>query len=318
MKRKIQIVFIVACLISFCSCRHDRKIEVIAEPQTITVPSVSAQTEHIQSSSVNTQQYDFDDIYCTASLFYCMDDGMILCDKNIDTKIYPASLTKLLTACTALKYVRPDSEMRVSSELDMVQSGSSICLISNGHILTLHDLLIGLLVASGNDAAYTIAVNTARYLMPNENLSDKEAVLYFTNLMNDFADDIGMKNSSFTTPDGWDDEMQYTTVRDLLYLSIYALSVPTMKEVVNYSEKYVVFESGENITWQNSNKLLIKDNGYYCENAIGMKTGTTSNAGYCLIAAFMKNGKTYISIVTGCKNDNDRYELTMQMFNALT
>lgn len=250
------------------------------------------------------------------AVFYCVDSGEILYSQNADERIAPASLTKLLTASVALYYISPDEVFTVGSEQELVPAKSSVCLILPGHKLTLYDLITGMLMASGNDAAYTVAAGAARFLNPDASMTDSEAVDCFCKMMNDFAEELGMSNSHFTTPDGSDNDDQYTTVSDLLLLSEYALSVPEIREITSTYQKYVVFESGENITWTNSNKLLNPDSRFYSEYAIGMKTGTTSRAGNCLIAAFEKDGKTYISIAADCITDSDRYKLTLRNFST--
>ena len=250
--------------------------------------------------------------------FYCVEDHEFLYSQKADERIAPASLTKLLTASVALYYISPDEVFTVGSEQELVPEKSSRCLILPGHRLKLYDLITGMLLASGNDAAYTVAVSTARALNPEISMTDSEAVDHFCGLMNDFAKNLGMKNSHFTTPDGSDSDDQYTTVTDLLLLSEYALSVPDIYEISSAYQKYVIFESGENITWTNSNKLLCPDSRFYSEYALGMKTGTTNRAGKCLIAVFVKNGKTYISIVVGCFTDSDRYRLTLRNFSTYT
>lgn len=250
------------------------------------------------------------------AVFYCVEDDKLLYGRSVDERIAPASLTKLLTACTALYYISPDEVFTVGSERKMVPEKSSLCLILTGHRLTLYDLIQGMLLASGNDAAYTVAVSAARTVYPENSMTDGEAVECFCGMMNDLAKELGMYDSNFTTPDGSDDEGQYTTVSDLVLLTKYALSVPEIRGIASTYQKYVVFESGENITWTNSNKLLCGDSRFYCEYAVGMKTGTTARAGNCLIAAFEKDGKTYISVVAGCPTDSDRYKLTLRNFKA--
>lgn len=250
---------------------------------------------------------------CKAAAFACADDEELLYFDNINERIAPASLTKLLTASVALHYLSPDTVITVGSEQNLVKSGSSLCLIRPGHRLKLYDLLTGMLMASGNDAAYTVAVAIARAAKPDVQMADTQAVGYFAELMNEYANSLGMKNSHFVNPEGWDDANQYTTVSDLLKLAAHAFSVPEIKTITGTYQKYVVFASGENITWTNTNALLNPNGAYYCADAVGMKTGTTANAGNCLIAAFNRNGKTYISAVVGCKTNADRYDLTLKM-----
>lgn len=251
----------------------------------------------------------------SAAIVYCVDDGETLYSENADTVIAPASLTKLLTACVALKYVNSAEVFTVGTEQKLVPENSSVSFILNGHRLKLYDLITAMLLVSGNDAAYTVAVSTARIVSENTSMTDEEAVSYFCGLMNSLALEIGMSGSNFTTPDGSDDNLQYTTAADLLKLAEYALGISEIKEIICLSEKYVVFESGEVITWKNTNKLLDKNNIFYRENAIGMKTGTTGKAGNCLISAFYENEKIYITVVTGCQTDFDRYNVTLGLLN---
>lgn len=251
-----------------------------------------------------------------ASLFYNMTDNTLITSKNADEYIAPASLLKLLTASVALKYADPDEIITVGTELELVPSGSSLCLIAKGHRLELYDLITGMLLSSGNDAAYTVAVSTARKL-GGDDLDDREAVDYFADLMNNFARELGMNNSYFVNPDGSDDERQFTTANDLLLLARYALTVPGIREIAGIHQKYVVFASGHNITWTNTNKLLDPGSQYYSPNAAGLKTGTADLAGYNLIAVFKKNGKQYIAVVVGCKNDKERYSTALEYFSKL-
>lgn len=234
--------------------------------------------------------------------------------KEADKKIHPASLAKILTAVTALTYVPPETVFTVGSEQDLVPERSSLCLIKKGHRLKLHDLLAGMLIASGNDAAYTVAVNTARSVNSNENMSDKEALTCFSALMNTAAVTAGAHHSHFVTPDGFDEAEQYTTIEDLAAICRYALTFKEIRDIVKCSEKHVVFESGENVTWKNSNQLLNPKSSYYFSAATGMKTGTTPLAGKCLIGLADINDKTYIAVVAGCDSEESRYNSVLNLF----
>ena len=249
---------------------------------------------------------------------YCKDDNLVLYNDGADIKTAPASITKLLTASVMLRYMDPDDVVTVGTEQYLVNEGSSVCYISIGNRLKVRDLLTGMLLNSGNDAAYTAAVCTARVANPGKELGDREAVEVFCTMMNELAAEIGMNNSHFANPDGWDDNDQYVTAADLVKLSIFALDNPVIREIVQTYQKYVVFESGESITWTNTNALLDPDSRYYCEEAIGMKTGTTDSAGCCLAAAFERKGKTYVSIVTGCYESDDSFELTKKFYTKIT
>lgn len=275
---------------------------------TVTAPVVTTQTTTIPH--INTPA-------CKASALYCIDEEQMLYNYNIDEKIAPASLTKLLTSAVALEYLSSDEILTVGSEQYLVEPYSSLCGLQYGSTAALKDFITGMLMASGNDSAYTIAVSTARKLQPDICLSDIDAVSCFCQLMNDFAGNIGMKHSNFVNPDGWDNDNQYTTVSDLIILAEYVLKNSYIRDIVNTQYISITFISGEVYEWINSNLLLSPYSDYYCENAVGIKTGTTENAGNCLISAFENNGKTYIAVVVGCDNDSDRYELTLKLINSV-
>ena len=245
---------------------------------------------------------------------YCIEDDKFLYSDSIDKHIAPASLTKLLTASVvALQYISEDTVVNVGSEQALVPEGSSICYVLPGHSLVLSDLIAGMLLVSGNDAAYAVAVTVTRAAAGDAEMSNEDAVKYFCGLMNGFAEKIGMTDSHFTTPDGWDDDEQYTTAADLAALAKYALSVEMIREIVGTYRKDVIYDSGETNSWKNTNKLLDPESMYYREDAVGIKTGTTEKAGNCLIAAVRASDKTYITVAAGCSSDSERYKLTNEL-----
>ena len=240
---------------------------------------------------------------------------MLYADRT-DARVAPASLAKLLTASVSLKYLSPDTVCTVGTEQSLLHPHSSLCLIKPGHRLTLRDLLTGMLLASGNDAAYTVAAETAR-AVSGKALSDTEALSIFAGLMNSLAAEIGMKDSHFVFPDGWDDPAQYTTAADLIKLGVYVLTVPEIRSITATQKTHIVFRSGENVNWTNTNQLLDPQSAYYCADAFGLKTGTTAAAGNCLLGAFRRNGKTYLTVAAGCSSNADRYLLTAAMMKAV-
>lgn len=317
---------VMCCVLFLTACRNQEPAGQTSEPPIVSISAESSSSSEASSEAVSSSTSEFSDVSpsmpeitpeCSGYALYCVEDNRMIYSVNADAAIAPASLTKLLTASVALRYISPDEVFTVGTEQELVQPESSVCFIEPGQRLKMYDLLTGMLLPSGNDAAYTVAVSTARKVSGNAGMSDRQAVKYFCLLMNDLARELGMNGSHFADPDGWDDDEHYTTVSDLVKLAKYALSVPEIREIVSTPQKYVVFESGECITWFNGNKLLHPECEYYCENAIGMKTGFTDNAGLCLIAAFVKGGKTYITVIVGCEDDRVRYETTLALFEAI-
>ena len=171
--------------------------------------------------------------------------------------------------------------------------------------------------ASGNDAAYTVAVNVARRVAGDDSLTDREAVDYFCCLMNRFAWEVGARNSNFANPEGWDHEGTYSTVRDLAVIAARAMEVEEIREIASICEKRVYFVSGENILWKNYNSLINPWSTWYCERAVGLKTGSTEDAGKCLLSAIEGEDGLYIAVVMGCQEDGDRYQATWMLINLL-
>ena len=311
----------MCCVTLLTACRSTTPSETIStvssQPAVSSVPEESSNAETSSSSVPESETPPEPEPVYSGYALYCVDDHTLLDGVNVNDRVAPASLTKLITASVALRYMDADEVVTVGTELQLVEPDSSLCLISRGQRLKLYDLLTGLLLPSGNDAAYTIAVTVARKVSGEANMSDERAVQYFCMLMNDLAKDLGMKGSHFADPDGWDNDTHYTTVSDLIKIAEYALTYPEIREIVSTPEKFVVFESGESIRWFNGNKLLHTQFGYYCENAIGMKTGFTDNAGLCLVAAFVKGGKTYITVIVGCEDDEFRYNKTLELFKSI-
>lgn len=292
-----------------CSSEESAPMSALSVPSQPDEPSVSSEPEKYPVVIPNHETAP----KCKAYALYCVEDDKLLGGVELDTQIAPASLTKVMTSAVALRYVSPDEVFTVGSEQGLVREGSSVSFIAPGHRIKLYDLITAMMLPSGNDAAYTVAVSTARVVSENPDMSDESAVEYFCGLMNDMARELGMTGSHFADPDGWDNDAHYTTVNDLIKLSKYALSLPEIREIAAMPTAEVIFESGEYVEWLNSNKLLHPESEYYRENAIGLKTGNTDNAGKCIIAAYIENKKTYIAIVVGSESDEDRYDCLMEL-----
>lgn len=292
----------------------------VTEPVDTPEPEVSQPVES-PSPEVSQQpagpQADEYGIYAPRVGLYRLDTLTPVHEKAADEIMASASMSKIVTAVTALHYVEPDTVFTVGTELQLVQPGASTSFIAKGHRLTLYHLLMGMLLPSGCDASYTIAVNVARIVAEDPEMGDAEAVEYFCGLMNELAADLGAVNSHFVNPDGWDNDEHYTTVHDLALLAAHAMEYEAIREIVSTPEKWVMFASGENITWRNSNALLHAESGYYHPGAVGMKTGTTSKAGNCLLSVIEQDGVLYVAVVAGSPTRNGRYEDTLKLLELI-
>lgn len=229
-----------------------------------------------------------------ASILIDANTGNVLFEKNADKKMFPASTTKIMTALVALDAVK-NEEISLSQPLTLNQAaydrldidGSSIAL-KVGESMTLEGLLQGLLIASGNDAAVVIA----------EGIAGSEAE--FVARMNEKAKAIGLENTVFQNPHGLHDENHYTTARDMARLAREAMKNDTFKGIVECAHIYLpATNMSDKRYFINTNNLvsLMRYPYYFYDKATGIKTGSTSEAGYCLVSSAEDKGKSVIAVI---------------------
>lgn len=205
--------------------------------------------------------------------------GRVLYSHNCHARRYPASTTKILTALVVLENCRLDDVVTVPKEAVGVE-GSSIYL-SLGERLTVEELLYGLMLRSGNDAATALAIHTAGNI-------DAFAVL-----MNKKAEELGCMDSSFVNPSGLPSTQHYTTAYDLGLIACAAMANSTFATIVSTTKKVIPWEGREyDRVLINENKML-----YNYDGANGIKTGYTKAAGRCLVSSATKNGMTLVAVV---------------------
>ena len=223
--------------------------------------------------------------------------GRIIVAENIDERVEPASLTKLMTVYIAARelaagHIHMDDKVLVSEKA--WRMGGSRMFIEVNKKVSVGDLLKGIIVSSGNDASVALA----------EYISGSEEV--FASEMNLQARQLGMTHTHFVNSTGWPDENHYSTARDLALLAravihehpeIYAL----------YSLKEFTYNG---IKQQNRNQLLWRD-----DSVDGLKTGHTDSAGFCLIASAKREGMRLISVVMGTSGFNARTQATQTLLN---
>lgn len=227
--------------------------------------------------------------------------GRVLFSHNADKKMGMASTTKIMTAITALENSDISSVAKVSGNAYGVE-GSSMYLVL-GEELSLENLLWGLMLVSGNDAATAIA----------EHVSG--SVEKFSDLMNSTAEKIGAENSNFTNPHGLSDDNHYTTARDLAKITSYALKNPKFSEIVSTRTKSIPWKDHDyNRYMVNHNKFLTM-----YEGCIGVKTGFTKATGRCLVTAVEKNGMKLVCVTLNAPDDwNDHKAMYDNAFSEYT
>ena len=217
--------------------------------------------------------------------------------------IYPASTLKMLTALTILDIASPEEKVRLGMEVYIPPMDAARAGLEYGMTLTVHDLLEGLLLPSGADAAYALGVYCGRKLLNNEKASSDQAVRAFVEAMNRKAEAVGAVNTTVRNVVGLDDREQKTTVNDILILARDFLRNPVLAEICGIPRDRITSENGKTVSLKNTNKMLLEDSRFFNENVTGVKTGTTSRAGNCLVSVFTIGDERFIAIVMNSSYD---------------
>ena len=249
-----------------------------------------------------------------AFVYDCSAGELLFSLGNMEDQIAPASLTKLFTAYVVLQYLDPETVITCGKETTWIDPASSVAWVTPGDRVTVELLLQGMMMQSGNDAAYAAAVATGRELAGDPGYPAKQALALFMEEVNRQAQLHGLSGTHFATPDGLDTWDHYTTPEDMLAISLLAMQQPLLRHYSSLHKASVMYENGDTYTYYSTNYLLQPTSKYYCADACGMKTGTTKKAGSCLMSLFF-NGEKYILIgVFGCPKYEDRFADALQMY----
>lgn len=233
--------------------------------------------------------------------------GQILYERNADEKMYPASTTKVLTAVVIMENCDLEDQVTVSPKaINSVESGYITANLKAGEVFTVEQLLNILMISSANDAALVLA----------EHVSG--SIEDFCELMNQTATKIGCTSSNFVNPNGVHNENQYSTARDLALIGNYSLKFEKLKEL--YKKTYFTLPVTDIYTTDDrrfgtTNELINPnyETNYY-KHAIGMKTGHTTPAGYCLIGYAQKGDLELITVLLKSSTSDNRYLETKMLF----
>lgn len=223
--------------------------------------------------------------------------GDIIYALDADKKVYPAGLTNLMTAVLALETKGPNDTVQVTKEMlsgityDQPQLG-----LQEGETYTIEQLVHAVILNSNNDASNALAIATSG------------SVEEFVKKMNEKAKDLGLNDTNFVNPSGFHNENHYTTASDMAYLAQYAMQNQAIASIAK-TQKYTFPPTGI----RTSEKTILSTNHlvsrykypyHYYANATGLKSGNSTEAGYCLAATAVKNGFTVLSVVMGAPNQD--------------
>ena len=273
--------------------------ETAADPEQTQTDSADAPTEDdsVPEDRLLSSRTSFS-VAAKAALLIDLNTGRAVYEQDADERVYPASLTKIMTCLLALENGNLSDVVTVSaSALDDLDADSSVAGLQVGEQMTLENLLYCMMVVSGNDACNVIAEHIAG------------SVADFVRMMNQRAYELGCLNTHFSNPHGLHDESHYTTARDLSIITQAALKSENFRQIVDTYEYQLPDDNmRQNIPKLKTTNMLIYrslSNTLYYSRAHGIKTGYTKRAGRILAGSAVRDGRRLVC-VTICDPDDWR------------
>ena len=245
------------------------------------------------------------DVEAKASLIVENNSGRILYEDNANKKNYPASVTKILTAIIVLENCElDDTAVVTNSAISNIPSGYVLAPLFVGEEMNIKDLWYVLMLKSANDAAYVLAEHVGG------------SVDGFSDMMNKKAEELGCKNSHFVNPNGIHNENHYTTAYDMYLISKYAMENEDFEKIVS-TYQYTLpatnkYRNNDRVM-KNTNIFVNPNSKYYDKNIKGIKTGTTTQAGNCLITDIKKDDFDVITVVLGAETSDSKFSEISKM-----
>ncbi len=260
---------------------------------TVLMPTFAIPTSANYNDELTSAGITMSDVVYMENL----DHNTVVFNKNSTKKVPMASITKITTCLLVLENCdNLDEKITVSDSTlqTLAGTGSSLAGIKAGEILTVEQLLNLLMVKSANEAACILA----EYVGGG-------SVSKFVDMMNKYVSDMGCKNTHYTNPHGLDETNHYTTAEDLAIIIKHALKNDKFVDIVGQT-KYTLAATNmrDQVTYQTTNFLMLENSSYHVAGCKGIKTGTTSAAGNCLVSYATQNGYTYLCIVLGAPKDD--------------
>lgn len=296
----LSLVMVTVLLVSITGCKNEAEgsyhLEETSNQFHITDTAKTGGTEFFATNYCVSDQDNFgleavDSHVAQGGGVFNLATGKCTYGQNLFGRMYPASTTKILTCLVAIEQGDLSQMVTVSSYAADQTPDSSVANLSAGDVMSLKDLLYGLMLRSGNDAAIAIA----------EAVGGDEAG--FARLMNERAKSIGATNTHFVTPHGLHTDDHYTTIYDMYLIFQEALNNDTFVEIMSSPSYHVTYTGSDGATkaqdWNNTNRYLLgKEKAPAGFTVVGGKTGTTYEAGYCLVLYSLNDrNQPIISIV---------------------
>lgn len=291
MKKKIKLILIL--VLTLLTVLSSTIVIFVSEKQNYVILQTSKQNVANSEGNENSNKIDNPELNARIALIYDRASGRIIYEKNGNKQTPMASTTKILTSIVILENADLKETVTIGSKAAGT-GGSRLGLKKNDKI-TVNDLLYGLMLRSGNDAAVALALHVGG------------SIEGFADMMNKKAEELGLTNSHFVVPHGLDNEGHYTTAYELAKMADYALNIPKFKEIVS-SKSATIYINGYPKAINNTNNLLGSVSGVY-----GVKTGFTNGAGRCLVSSCKRGELDIITVIIGANTNNQRTADTKEL-----
>ena len=290
-KKKIKLILIL--VLTLLTVLSSTIVIFVSEKQNYVILQTSKQNVANSEGNENSNKIDNPELNARIALIYDRASGRIIYEKNGNKQTPMASTTKILTAIVTLE--NADLKETVTIESKAAGIGGSRLGLKKNDKITVNDLLYGLMLRSGNDAAVALALHVGG------------SIEGFADMMNKKAEELGLTNSHFVVPHGLDNEGHYTTAYELAKMADYALNIPKFKEIVS-NKSATIYINGYPKAINNTNKLLGSVSGVY-----GVKTGFTNGAGRCLVSSCKRGELDIITVIIGADTNNQRTADTKEL-----
>ena len=291
MKKKIKLILVL--VLTLLTVLSSTIVIFVSEKQNYVILQTSKQNVANSEGNENSNKIDNPELNARIALIYDRASGRIIYEKNGNKQTPMASTTKILTAIVTLE--NADLKETVTIESKAAGIGGSRLGLKKNDKITVNDLLYGLMLRSGNDAAVALAIHVGG------------SIEGFADMMNKKAEELGLTNSHFVVPHGLDNEGHYTTAYELAKMADYALNIPKFKEIVS-NKSATIYINGYPKAINNTNKLLGSVSGVY-----GVKTGFTNGAGRCLVSSCKRGELDIITVIIGADTNNQRTADTKEL-----
>ena len=318
---KLYLIILIVISFIFCGCSTPNITVPYKINSDISAFSIVTQSDDIKMDSFAsnlcvgnaniTRNTAVNMTEATSAALFDVNNSNIIYGKNMHERLAPASLTKVLTALVALDYGNLDDVITVTKDVNITESGATLCGLKEGDTLTLNQALHALLIQSANDAANAIAIHLGG------------SIEGFSTLMNEKAISIGATNSHFVNPHGLSADDHYTTAYDLYLIFNEAINYELFREIIhmeNYSTIYQDSNGNEKEMEFKTTNMFLRGNYNSPDKVtvIGGKTGTTNAAGNCLILLSKDTaGNPYISVILRSKERQLMYEQMIDLLEEI-